>query len=118
MRIHLEGRMNSRRDFLMAGAAAVATTSVGRVWAAKTTGTEFPFAEFEQRIARRDFRGMTKDILPTPCMVVDIDLFQANVTHMADTAKTNGVNVRPHVKVHKSVDVAKHQMAHGAVGLT
>ena len=54
---------------------------------------------------------MTKDILPTPCMVVDLDMFKANVKHMADTAKTNGINVRPHVKVHKSVDVAKHQMA-------
>ena len=40
--------------------------SIARVWAAKTTGTEFPFAEFEQRIARRDFRDITKDILPTP----------------------------------------------------
>jgi D-serine deaminase-like pyridoxal phosphate-dependent protein len=110
--------MSSRRDFLMAGAAAFGTASIARVWAAKTTGTEFPFAEFEQRIARRDFRGMTKDILPTPSMVVDIDMFQANIKRMADTTKANGINVRPHVKVHKSVDVAKHQMAHGAVGLT
>lgn len=110
--------MNSRRDFLIAGAAAVGTSSIARVWAAKTTGTEFPFAEFEQRIAKRDYRGMTKDILPTPCMVVDIDMFQANVKHMADTAKGNGINVRPHVKVHKSVDVAKHQVAAGAIGLT
>ena len=109
--------MSSRRDFL-AGAAALSALPVARVWAAKTSGPEFPFAEFEQRIARRDFRGMTKDILPTPAMVVDIDLFQANIRHMADTAKTNGINVRPHVKVHKSVDVAKHQMAHGAIGLT
>ncbi len=51
-------------------------------------------------------------------MVVDLDLFQANIRHMADTAKANGINVRPHVKVHKSVDVAKHQVAHGAIGLT
>jgi D-serine deaminase-like pyridoxal phosphate-dependent protein len=51
-------------------------------------------------------------------MVVDLDMFKANVKHMADSAKTNGINVRPHVKVHKSVDVAKHQVAHGAVGLT
>jgi len=110
--------MSSRRDFLMAGAAAFGTASIARVWAAKTTGTEFPFAEFEQRIARRDFRGITKDILPTPAMVVDIDMFQANIKRMAETTKANGINVRPHVKVHKSVDVAKHQMAHGAVGLT
>src|ERR1044071_6420856 len=82
--------MKSRRDFLMAGAAAVGTASIARVWAAKTSGTEFPFADFEQRIARKDFRGMTKDVLPTPCMVVDLDMFQFNVKHMADTAKTNG----------------------------
>lgn len=110
--------MKSRRDFLIAGAAALGTSSISRVWAAKTTSTEFPFAEFDQRIARRDFRGMTKDILPTPCMVVDIDMFQFNIKHMADTAKGNGINVRPHVKVHKSVDVAKHQVAHGAIGIT
>jgi D-serine deaminase-like pyridoxal phosphate-dependent protein len=109
--------MTSRRNFL-AGAAALGALPVARVWAARTSGPEFPFAEFEQRIARRDFRGMTKDILPTPAMVVDLDLFQANIRHMADTAKANGINVRPHVKVHKSVDVAKHQMAHGAIGLT
>jgi 3-hydroxy-D-aspartate aldolase len=45
-------------------------------------------------------------------------MFNANIKHMADTAKANGINVRPHVKVHKSVDVAKHQVAHGAIGLT
>jgi len=37
---------------------------------------------------------------------------------MADDSKTSGINVRPHVKIHKSVDVAKRQIAHGAVGLT
>jgi D-serine deaminase-like pyridoxal phosphate-dependent protein len=107
--------MTSRREFLMAG-AATAALPVARVWGAKTEA--FPYSEFESRIARRDFRDMTKDTLPTPCMVVDLEMFQANVAHMADTAKTNGIHVRPHVKVHKSVDVAKHQMAHGAIGLT
>jgi D-serine deaminase-like pyridoxal phosphate-dependent protein len=37
---------------------------------------------------------------------------------MAQTTKASGISVRPHVKVHKSVDVAKHQMAAGAIGLT
>jgi 3-hydroxy-D-aspartate aldolase len=110
--------MTSRRDILIACAAAAGSGSISRVWAAKTTGSKFPFEEFDQRIARRDFRDMTKDVLPTPCMVVDIDMFQANIQHMADTAKANGINVRPHVKVHKSVDVAKQQVAHGAIGLT
>ena len=106
--------MVSRRNFLL-GAGAY---SIVRVWAGKSTISQFPFEEFDQRIARRDFRDITKDVLPTPCMVVDLDLFQANIRHMAETGKRNGINVRPHVKVHKSVDVAKHQIAQGAIGLT
>ena len=109
--------MTSRRQFLGA-TASVGFLAAARARAARTVPDVYPFAEFEARIAKRDFRDMTKDMLPTPCMVVDLDMFKANVKHMADTAKSNGINVRPHVKVHKSVDVAKHQMAHGAVGLT
>src|SRR5713101_10989 len=111
--------MTSRRQFLSAS-AAMSLFTAGPSYAAKSKMVSgvYPFAEFEARIAKRDFRDMTKDILPTPCMLVDLDMFKANVKHMADTAKTNGINVRPHVKVHKSVDVARHQMAHGAVGIT
>src|SRR6516164_3350625 len=108
--------MGSRRRFLMAGAAGV--VSVARGWAARTNGTAFPYEEFEARIARRDFRDITKDVLPTPSMVVDLDLFQSNVNRMADQAKLTGIQVRPHVKVHKSVDVARRQVAQGAIGLT
>jgi D-serine deaminase-like pyridoxal phosphate-dependent protein len=108
--------MTSRRQFLAAGSAA-SLLYASRARAAKT-GTPFPYTEFEARIARRDFRDITKDVLPTPCMVVDLDLFEKNVKHMADSAKANGINVRPHVKIHKSVDVAKRQIAQGAIGLT
>jgi 3-hydroxy-D-aspartate aldolase len=101
--------MTSRRQFLAAAATA------GLLKAARPL---FPYAEFEARITRRDFRDITKDVLPTPCMVVDLDLFDKNVKHMADQAKANGINVRPHVKIHKSVDVAKRQIAQGAIGLT
>src|SRR6267142_1467274 len=111
--------MTSRRQFL-GTTAAMSLFTAARSQAAKTRTVSgvYPFSEFDARIAKRDFRDMTKDILPTPCMLVDLDMFKANVKHMADTAKANGINVRPHVKVHKSVDVAKHQVAHGAVGLT
>ena len=109
--------MTSRRQFLAAGAAAsLFQAAKGR--AAKTAGSEFPYAEFESRIARRDFRDITKDVLPTPCMLVDLDLFEKNVKTMADQCKASGIHVRPHVKIHKSVDVARRQIAHGAIGLT
>src|SRR3954470_19590058 len=104
--------MTSRRELLMAAAGA------GLLRAARTGTSEFPYAELEARIAKRDFRGMTKDVLPTPSMVVDLDLFEKNVKTMAEQAKTSGINVRPHVKIHKSVDVAKRQVAQGAIGLT
>ncbi len=109
--------MPTRRRFLSA-AAATTVLSLAKSRAGTTSSSPYPINEFEARIARKDFRDMTKDILPTPCMVVDLDLFNANIKHMAETAKTNRINVRPHVKVHKSVDVAKHQVAAGAVGLT
>ena len=44
--------------------------------------------------------------------------FEQNIRKMADHSKSVGINVRPHVKVHKSVEVAKRQMAFGAIGLT
>jgi len=108
--------MTSRRQFLAAGAAASLFTRAGR--AAKYTESAFPFSEFEARISRRDFRDITKDILPTPCMLIDLPMFEQNVKRMADQSKATGINVRPHVKIHKSVDVAKRQIAQGAIGLT
>lgn len=105
--------MTSRRRFLAANAGAMIAASMGRA----NTKT-FPYAEFEQRIAKKDFRGMTKDMLPTPCMVVDIDLFEKNLKTMADYAKKAPIFLRPHVKVHKSVDIAKRQVALGAIGIT
>jgi D-serine deaminase-like pyridoxal phosphate-dependent protein len=45
-------------------------------------------------------------------------MFERNVKLMADKTKANGIAVRPHVKIHKSVDVAKIQIAHGGIGLT
>ncbi len=86
--------------------------------AAFGNATRFPYAEFEQRIAKKDFRDVTKDVLPTPCMVVDIDLFEKNLKMMADHGKATGINLRPHVKVHKSVDIARRQMELGAIGVT
>jgi 3-hydroxy-D-aspartate aldolase len=110
--------MPTRRQFLSSGVALGALSLANRRAFSTASSSEYPINEFEARIAKKDFRDMTKDILPTPCMVVDLDMFQANIKHMADTAKTNGINVRPHVKVHKSVDVARHQVQAGAIGLT
>jgi len=56
--------------------------------------------------------------LDTPVFVVDLDVLERNVQSMADHARQFGVALRPHAKTHKSVEVARMQLAAGAVGLT
>jgi 3-hydroxy-D-aspartate aldolase len=108
--------MTTRRQFFTGSASALLASAFSRVARADTK--TFPYAEFEQRIARKDFRGITKDVLPTPCMVVDIDLFEKNLKTMAGYGKLAPINLRPHAKVHKSVEIAQRQMALGAIGIT
>lgn len=76
------------------------------------------FEDVEQRIVRRDFRSLYKEDLPTPSMVVDLDIFEKNLRTMADHCRATGINLRGHVKVHKSPDIAKRQMALGSIGVT
>ena len=54
----------------------------------------------------------------TPYLVVDEQVLQLNLTAMAAHAHKLGVSLRPHAKTHKSVEVARRQLAHGAIGLT
>jgi D-serine deaminase-like pyridoxal phosphate-dependent protein len=56
--------------------------------------------------------------LGTPIAVVDELVMEANLERMAELASAGGVRLRPHAKTHKSVEVARRQLAHGAVGLT
>ena len=100
--------MTSRRTFLY-GTSALA-------YGATTTGSRSP--ELEARLAKHDLKGITKEDLPTPCMVVDQEIFDRNLRTMADHCRTSGINLRPHVKVHKSTHIAKQQLALGAIGLT
>jgi D-serine deaminase-like pyridoxal phosphate-dependent protein len=104
--------MITRRQFSLAASSLLGGQSL------KANPVSYPYPEFEARIARKDFRGMTKSVLPTPSMVVDLDLFEKNLETMAKQAKKTGIALRPHVKVHKSVDVAKRQVALGALGVT
>jgi 3-hydroxy-D-aspartate aldolase len=55
--------------------------------------------------------------LQTPALVIDLDVFEKNLAHMATHAKKQGVSLRPHAKTHKSVEIAKLQIAAGALGV-
>ena len=54
----------------------------------------------------------------TPCLLVDIDRLESNIRKMADLARRNNVALRPHIKTHKSVEIARMQLAAGAQGIT
>lgn len=41
--------------------------------------------------------------VPTPCLLVDIDKVKRNCKRMTDTARNMGVQLRPHVKTHKTM---------------
>jgi D-serine deaminase-like pyridoxal phosphate-dependent protein len=56
--------------------------------------------------------------LETPAVLVDLDVLERNVARMAERARSHGVALRPHAKTHKTVEIARLQMAAGAVGLT
>jgi D-serine deaminase-like pyridoxal phosphate-dependent protein len=55
--------------------------------------------------------------LPTPALVVDRPALGRNIARMARFAATNGLALRPHAKTHKSADIARLQLAAGAVGV-
>ena len=62
--------------------------------------------------------GLSKLDLDTPALLVDLDILEANIAHVSATCRTHGVGWRPHTKAHKSPDIARKQIAAGAIGIT
>ncbi len=56
--------------------------------------------------------------VPTPALLLDLDVLEANLQRMADRARRLDVRLRPHVKTHKCVEVARRQRDAGADGIT
>ena len=57
-------------------------------------------------------------VLDTPCMVVDEGILHQNIAEMQSFASSVGVNMRPHIKTHKTPQIARLQLQAGAVGIT
>ncbi len=56
--------------------------------------------------------------LPTPAVLIDLDVLERNVARMAERSRAAGVKLRPHAKTHKVVEVGRLQLAFGAEGLS
>jgi D-serine deaminase-like pyridoxal phosphate-dependent protein len=68
-------------------------------------------------ISQRELIGQPVEILDTPCLVVDEEVLQANIQALQTFISGLGLKLRPHAKSHKCPDLAKHQLAAGAVGI-
>jgi D-serine deaminase-like pyridoxal phosphate-dependent protein len=61
--------------------------------------------------------GRRRQELVTPALVLDIDAAQRNIDRMASRIRELPAGIRPHIKVHKNPELARRQMAAGALGL-
>ena len=56
--------------------------------------------------------------LPTPAVLVDLDVLEKNIARQAARAREAGVRLRPHAKTHKCPEIGRMQIAAGAAGLS
>ncbi|WP_374571261.1 DSD1 family PLP-dependent enzyme [Phenylobacterium sp.] len=62
-------------------------------------------------------RAGSRAALNTPALVLDLPAFERNLQAMARYCEQRGLALRPHAKTHKCGEIARRQMAAGAVGL-
>ncbi|MBK5294987.1 MAG: DSD1 family PLP-dependent enzyme [Acidobacteriia bacterium] len=102
--------MQTRRQLLTAAAVmaapAILKGAKGYTW-----------AEVEKILASGKVQGrLTKDDLPTPALLLNMDAFEANVKKMSSYVLSRGRGFRPHGKTHKCPNIAHHLVKNGAVG--
>jgi D-serine deaminase-like pyridoxal phosphate-dependent protein len=71
----------------------------------------------EMGAAPHPLAGKEKAALDTPALLVDLDILEANIARIAKTCRDNGVGWRPHTKAHKTPEIARLQLAAGAIGI-
>lgn len=57
-------------------------------------------------------------MIDTPAAVVDLDRLERNLRRWQDECDRLGLANRPHIKTHRSVEIARRQLELGAAGLT
>ncbi len=60
---------------------------------------------------------MRRDDIPTPALLLDLDRFERNLARMAAHARQAGKHLRPHAKTHRCPEIARRQVAAGALGV-
>jgi D-serine deaminase-like pyridoxal phosphate-dependent protein len=76
---------------------------------------EQPAAAATERHGR--VSGVTRDEIPTPALLLDLNRFGQNLAAMARHMAAAGKGLRPHAKTHKCPEIARRQIAAGAIGV-
>lgn len=63
-------------------------------------------------------RGASIGDAPTPALLVDEEIFDANIAAARALARGTGKTLRPHVKTHRTPALARRQLADGVIGVT
>jgi D-serine deaminase-like pyridoxal phosphate-dependent protein len=65
----------------------------------------------------RDQIGRARHEVTTPALLLDLDKAKRNIATMAEKFRALPADLRPHIKVHKSPQLARLQMEAGAIGV-
>src|SRR5690554_1973527 len=104
----------SRRGFLHYSFGLTTASMFPAIWH-RNRSTGYTVSETEQRI--RQGENLTKHDLATPALLLDLDIFEANLEKMSSHAQNASIHLRPHSKTHKCVEIAKRQVQAGALGV-
>ncbi|MEM8929809.1 MAG: alanine racemase [Acidobacteriota bacterium] len=75
---------------------------------------------FDARLDEAGVQRLALDLadVPTPALILDLDVLERNLATMASRATERGIGLRPHYKTHQSPVIARWQRDAGAVGHT
>ncbi|MCZ6515583.1 MAG: DSD1 family PLP-dependent enzyme [Acidobacteria bacterium] len=114
----MSGKNHGRRKFLKSSLAGFSGLAAGPLLLSGKPPQGYTQSEAEKILGQgANLEGLSKHDLCTPALLLDLDLFEANLRRMARHAKRAGVNLRPHAKTHKCPEIARRQVRAGAVGL-
>jgi len=63
-------------------------------------------------------RKLQASDLMTPALLIDLERLENNLKSMMEKAEYNGVDLRPHIKTHKCIEIGMKQLEYGAQGIT
>src|SRR5262245_26014243 len=107
----------SRRGFLAQTATIGALSCAGGFSAAPAIAADQAGDDAQVASHYRGFLKKSIQELPTPALLIDLDIFEHNLQALASYMKSRSVTFRPHAKAHKSPAIGKLQLASGATGL-